>query len=187
MAGAGASSAGRLLRAVIGIGLLCAHGAFTLAHDGEGSALHAQRAAFVLRFAGYVAWPQTTEVPSAFPIAVLGDPVLAAELEALAGDRAIEGLPVRVSRVADVSQARGARMLVVGANHRGDLRALLRPLEGLPVLVVTSTAGALSAGSVINFLPDEDRLRFEVSLPAARRIGLVIGSEMLSVAARVQQ
>lgn len=186
MAGAGGSSAGRLLRAVIGIGLLCAHGASALAHD-EGTAGSAQKAAFVWRFAGYVAWPQTTGTPSAFPIAVLDDPALAAELEDLASGRAIEGLPVRVTQVANASQARSARMLVVGAAHRGDLRKLLRPLEGHPVLVVTSAADALSAGSVINFLPDQDRLRFEVSLTAARQTGLLIGSEMLSVAARVQQ
>lgn len=188
MAGAARSSAaGRFVQAMIGIGLLCMHAALALAHDGEGASTSAQKAAFVLRFAGYVQWPRAADAPSAFHIAVLNDPALAADLENLGSRRTIEGLPVQVTRVTSASQARGARMLVVGAAYRGDLGALLRPLAGNPVLVVTSAADALSAGSVINFLPDQDRLRFEVSLPAARQMGLRIGSEMLSVAARVKQ
>jgi len=39
----------------------------------------------------------------------------------------------------------------------------------------------------VNFLMADNRLRFEVSLPAAKRAGLKVSSEMLSVAVRVQQ
>jgi hypothetical protein len=53
--------------------------------------------------------------------------------------------------------------------------------------VVTAENGALAAGSALNFLQHEDRVRFEVSLPAARRMGLRVSSELLSVAARVER
>ena len=186
MAGRRNRTAGRFARVMLGISLLWTHAVLSPAHD-ESHSESAQKAAFVLRFAGYVEWPPEAEPTSAFHIAVLGDPVLAADLEALGNGRKIKKWPVRVSRAASVSQAKDAQVLVVGAAHRGELQTLLRPIAGNPVLVVTSQAGALSAGSVINFLPDQDRLRFEVSLAAARRAGLRIDSELLSVAVQVKQ
>jgi hypothetical protein len=39
---------------------------------------------------------------------------------------------------------------------------------------------------MVNFISIDRRVRFEISLDAARRAGLGIGSELLSVAARVR-
>ncbi len=147
----------------------------------------AVKAAFVLRFAGYVEWPQAEAAADPLRIAVLGDPAIAAHLEGLAADRIIAGRVVQVRRVSSVAAAKDAQVLVMGASRPRPLDALLRPLAGSSVLVVTDEEDALQAGSVINFLREENRLRFEVSLPAARRMGLRISSELLSVAAGVQR
>lgn len=166
---------------------LWACNALAPAHAVQNYSESAVKAAFVLRFAGYVEWPQQTDAIAPFVIAVLGDDSLASNLESLAADRSIFGRPVQVRRVAAATEARDAEVLVVGASRRGNLRALLRPLAGSSVLVVSAEEDALAGGSVINFLKEQDRIRFEVSLPAARRMGLRISSELLSVAARVQR
>lgn len=188
MAGAALNSAGRaFIRTVAGVCALWAHMALAPANGVEIYSESAVKAAFVLRFAGYVEWPDNAIADGQFRIAVLGDPALADHLENLAGGRVLAGRSVHVSRVSATSQARDAQVLVIGPARRGELRTLLRPLSGSAVLVVTSEEGALAAGSVINFLKDQDRLRFEVSLPASRRMGLRVSSELLSVAVRVDQ
>lgn len=147
----------------------------------------AVKAAFVLRFAGYVEWPQTGADADPLRIAVLGDPAITAHLEDLAANRIIAGREVQVRRVPSVAAAKDAQVLVMGSPRPRPLEVLLRPLAGSSVLVVTDEEDALQSGSVINFVKEANRLRFEVSLPAARRMGLRISSELLSVAAVVQR
>lgn len=171
------------------IAILLALWAWTAAVPGHAVQIDSesgQKAAFVLRFAGFVEWPPGAD-SEIFRIAVLGDTAVAGDLEELADGRQVGGRPVRVSRVTSVSAARDAQVLVVGSAHGPRLHDLLEPLAGHSVLVVTAENGALAAGSAINFLQHEDRVRFEVSLPAARRMGLRVSSELLSVAARVER
>jgi len=61
----------------------------------------------------------------------------------------------------------------------------LAAISHQPVLIVSNTPRGLDVGSMINFLLVDRRVRFEVSLPAAKRSGLRISAELLSVASRV--
>jgi hypothetical protein len=65
------------------------------------------------------------------------------------------------------------------------LDELLRPARLLPILTVTESPAALDAGSIINFMIEQERVRFEISLPAAERSGLRVSSRLLAVARRV--
>lgn len=187
MAGAAHESAGVLARLLSGVLGLWACAAAAPAHGVDVYSESAVRAAFVMRFANYVEWPPDALATDRFQIAVLGDASLAGHIEELATGRALSGRAVHVHRISAVSQLRDAQVLVVGAARRGELRGMLRDLAGRPVLVITAEEGALAAGSVINFQRDQGRVRFEISVPAAQRRGLRISSELLSVAARVQQ
>ena len=53
--------------------------------------------------------------------------------------------------------------------------------------MVTDNPDGLDAGSTLNFLLVERRVRFEVSLVAADRAKLEISADPLSVAARVER
>jgi hypothetical protein len=77
-------------------------------------------------------------------------------------------------------------MLYVGPGYEGSLAALTARLRGRPVLVVTGRDGALDAGSMVNFLMQSGRVRFEVSMVAARQAGLMISADLLAVAQRVK-
>jgi hypothetical protein len=50
---------------------------------------------------------------------------------------------------------------------------------------VTETERGLELGSAINFVPLDERIAFDVSLPNAERAGLRISARMLAVARRV--
>ncbi|HXC59164.1 MAG TPA: YfiR family protein [Steroidobacteraceae bacterium] len=156
-----------------------------LARAGDVYAEEAVKAAFLLRFTSYVTWPgKSTDTP--FRIAVLGDKTMTARLRALVENRSVGGRPIEVNQIATVAEARDVHLLYIGNWRSPDLSALLAPLRARPILVVTDTADGLEAGSTINFLIADQRVRFEVSMEAARRAGLVISSELLSAAVRVQ-
>jgi len=165
---------------------LCLSFAAEPAHGGDVYSEEAVKAAFVLRFSSYVIWPEPPAAGAAFRIAVLGDVAMTSRLQALAENRRVGGRAIEVIPISNVSEARDAQVLYIGNRRSGSLPALLRNLGKREVLTITDTANGLEAGSVINFLIVDQRVRFEVSMEAARRAGLRISSALLSVAVRVQ-
>lgn len=145
------------------------------------------KAAFLLRFGGYVEWQARPPPGSNFVIAVLGADDIAEHLQKLATGRTMLDRPVQVRRISSVAQARDAHIIYLGNDRAVSLREMMRSREAPGVLVVTDDEEGIPAGSAINFRMAGNRVRFEVSLAAARRARLRISSDLLSVAARVTE
>lgn len=145
------------------------------------------RAAYVFRFAGFVEWPEDAVPAESFTIAVLGDADLAERLKALVANRAILNRPVKVQTIASLKDVGDSQILYVGPDRRADLRTLVTLLAGRGVLTISAEDEGLASGSMINLLTADNRVRFEVSVDAARRGGLKISSDLLALAARVQK
>jgi YfiR/HmsC-like len=146
----------------------------------------AVKAAFLYRFAGYVDWPAAALVEPQFTIAVLDADGVAGELGRLLQNRRVQNRPARVRSIKSIKELNNAQMLYIGASHRGDLRRVIAALSGRPVLVVTNEDDGLDAGSTVNFLLIDQRVRFEISVDAAQSAGLKVASELLAVALRVR-
>jgi hypothetical protein len=91
-----------------------------------------------------------------------------------------------VRSIKSVSEIGSAQMLYIGADYRDDLRRAIATVGGRPILVVTSQQDGLDAGSAVNFLLLDQRVRFEISVDAAQAAGLRVASELLAVAVRVR-
>ena len=151
----------------------------------EQSSDAALKAAYLHRFPGYIEWPKNSNAPM-FTIAVFGDATVAAELEKMLVGRSIKDKPARVLKVGSVSEIGDAQMLFIGSSFSSSgLRKIIAELKGEPVLVVTDDLHGLETGSAINFTQVNRRVRFEVSLTAAKQARLSISSELLNVAAMV--
>jgi YfiR/HmsC-like len=154
------------------------------AQAADGYSEDAVKAAYLYRFAGYVDWPELGAEGEAFTIAVLGSPAVVQELRRLLPNLSVNHHPAEVREVKGLHDLGRAQILYVGAGHAGILRTLTPPQDH-PMLLVTDEEGGLDAGSVLNFLTVDRRVRFEVSLTAAERARLKISSELLTVAVRV--
>jgi hypothetical protein len=140
------------------------------------------KAAFLYHFATFVQWPETSQTGEVFSVAVLGADDIVAELERFLPGREIQGRPIKVRRLRSLAQLGDAAVLFIGATQNSQLPHLIRKVQDRPMLVVTEAPGALKAGSTINFRIVDDRVRFEISLIAAERAGLVLSSRLLSAA-----
>jgi hypothetical protein len=180
-----------LLRLVLG--LACAAGALACglrlaAAQSPPAASEAEvKAAFLLKFAGFVEWPA-----DAFPrpddplvIGVAGDDEIAANIERLAAGRRVEGRPVVVRRLPDAGPFTGVHILLLGRRSDTRLRDIAASAGG-PVLVVAQQPGALRLGSVINFSTEGGRVRFAVSLASADARNLKLSARLLAVAQAVE-
>ena len=143
-------------------------------------------AAFLYRFAGFVSWPHDALPPSAFTVAVLDDDALAADLQRMLPDNQLKGRRAQLRRITSIDQLGDAQILFIGGSDASKLKHWLAPIAGRPILVVTSQPGALDDGSIINFLVIDRHVRFEISLAAARRSGLTISADLLSVATHIE-
>jgi hypothetical protein len=144
------------------------------------------KAAFLLRFTSYVTWPGEAQANMPVEIAVLGAPQTASKLREAVEARNGANRAVGIRSITRLEDARGASVLFVGGERRVEPGALAVLARGRGLLVVTDSQRGLAAGGAINFLTVDRRVRFEVSLEAARRADVHISSELLAVATRVQ-
>jgi hypothetical protein len=146
----------------------------------------AVKAAYLYRFTQYIEWPPAAPADAPFTIAVLDAPGIAAELRRILPNHRIKNSAAQVREIARVQDLGSAQMLYVGSAQIDRVRSAVAALQARPVLVVTDVEQGLAAGSVLNFVMLEHRVRFEVSLPAADHSRLRISAELLGVATRVQ-
>lgn len=181
----GAGSISRLANLLGALGLvwlLCSP-----ARADERFPAQAVKAAYLFRITGYVTWPRGLPSDAPFTIDVLGGPQVADDLKQLLPGHPIEGHPARVVVITRISQIRDAQMLYIGPQFTGDVHAAIVHGADRPLLIVTDEKHGLADGSTINFVQEGDHVRFEVSLAAAKRAGLSISSQLLSVALRVER
>lgn len=146
------------------------------------------KAVFLFKFADYVEWPKTAFAAAATPftIGVVESEPVAAELAKVVEGRAVQGRPVVVRRLRSGDPVDGVQLVFVGRGGRSDLRQTLAQLRGRPVLRVTESEGALQAGSMINFVLVDGKVRFDI-VPPDDAGGLRISSRLLAVARDVRE
>jgi hypothetical protein len=155
----------------------------------EESALAVQqriKAAFLYKFAAYVEWPAAAfaEPESPIVIGVAGSDAIAKEVEQAVAGRKVGGRPLQVRRLGRAESANDCcQILFIGGGESERAADLLARAQGRPVLTVTENENA--KGSVINFLAQDGRVRFDISREAADRNGLQLRSQLLGVARQV--
>jgi hypothetical protein len=76
---------------------------------------------------------------------------------------------------------------MIGRGEQERMAQLAKAAAAHNVVVVGEAEGSLDRGAAINFVINDGRVRFEVSLPAAETSGARISSRMLAVAQRVRE
>ena len=146
------------------------------------------KAAYLYKFASYVDWPASVFAQADTPvtIGVLGADEIATELNNIKTARPVSSRPIEVKRLKPGEPTSGVQMLFIGHEESARLKRLQDNLQSRPVLTVTDSVGALGAGSIINFVTVDDRIRFEVSVAQAELSGLKISARLLGVAQRIE-
>lgn len=142
------------------------------------------KAAFLVNFARFVEWPESSFARNqgVLTIGILGtDPFGPAARDLLEG-KILGSRTLTVLRFADLEEVQPVQILFVNGLDAAHVPQLLEKLHGSAVLTVGDKEGFARAGFVINFVLEQNRVRFEVNPEAAKRVGLKISSKLLSVA-----
>jgi YfiR/HmsC-like len=176
---------GRRRRVVLSA-LLALVAAFPVAAVVQDTLENDVKAAFLFNFTKFIEWPALPG-PDAEPFRIC---VMADDRFDRAVDRIIEGETVDGRRLVrsepqTAQDARACAMLYVGraAGDRGV--RLLGAVRDLPVLTVGDSPLFVQQGGAIQFVLENNRVRFDIGAPAVQRSGLKVSSKLLRIARTV--
>ncbi len=163
------------------------------------------KAAFLYNLIKFVDWPkEITKADKDEPIVIgiIGADPFGKAFEPLK-DKLIEDRKVIIKRfkgIVELQQSGGiesmashpqldqikkCRALFVSKSENAQFEEITRVLKKHSVLTVADTKGFLEAGGAINFVLEDQKVRFEICVSCAKQSGLNIRSQLLRLAKRV--
>jgi hypothetical protein len=144
------------------------------------------KAAFVYQFPQFVQWPSAAwRNAHAVQLCILEPNPFGSELEQLVRDQSLNGLPLLVKEIFGSDELAGCHVVFVGARS-GDASSVLKATAGRPVLTVGEADHFLDSGGIIAMKTLDGKVRFEIHADNARKAGLRISSQLLSLALAVR-
>jgi hypothetical protein len=146
------------------------------------------KAAYLFNFGKFIRVNGTARPAprSTFDLCILGRDPMGRAIDDIAANESIDNRTVRIVRIADVSQAHGCEVLFIGSSEEAQLRENLAIIAKSDVLTVSDAPDFLDRGGMIQFVLQQNRVRFAINLDAVNRTHLVLSSELLKVASTIK-
>jgi uncharacterized protein DUF4154 len=160
--------------------------------DTSDSSEYLIKAGFIYNFAKLVEWPTSAfaQPDSPFVIGILGNDPFGATLDTIVADKKIDGRAFAVKRLRwskDSKDLKGCNILFVSSSEKEHIDSVVETMKGLPILTIGDAPGFAKRGGIINFTLEDNKVRFEVNVEAAKHADLTISSRLLTLAKIVQQ
>jgi len=164
------------------ISLLCA-----IAAQAQSAPEYQVKAAFLFNFAKFVEWP-SNKFPSAdapLQICIFGQGPFGVDFERVIAGKSVSGHTLQISYPTNTTEARTCHILFIPSTQKKKMQQILDSLKGASVLTVADTEGFAQMGGDVNFVLDDDRVRFEINLKATDAEHLKLSAKLLAVAKTV--
>jgi hypothetical protein len=146
------------------------------------------KAVFLLNFANYTEWPADTfaDETAPFTIGVLGEDPFGKRLESALKDEKVKSREVKIRRAKKPEDLKDCHLVFVARSERPRLDAVIATFKGKPVLTIADMDGFCRTCGIVNFVTEDNRVRFQINSEAARANGLKISSRLLSLASIIE-
>lgn len=94
-------------------------------------------------------------------------------------NKKVAGRKIMVIKCEDTEQIEKCHILFIDSKERSFIKKSLKSVKDMSILTVGHYRDFEYEGGIINFFTEQGRLRFEVNLEAAKRVGLKLGSQLL--------
>lgn len=143
------------------------------------------KAAVLYKLLKFVEWPEGNRKRPYLTVGILGDDPFGDSLGILQ-NRTVGGRPVAVRRSHSIHALKHCDVLFVTRSESERVEGIVRTASSLNMLTVGDAAGFARRGIIINFYLQDQKLRFEINVEAAKRSGLSISSQVLKLGRVVQ-
>lgn len=181
----------RVLRPIIVIGI-CLSLAFSSSAqtlDSSDSSEYLIKAGFIYNFAKLVGWPPNafSQPDSPIVIGILGTDPFGSIIDRILADKKIDARRFVIKRLKWGMDLKDCDILFIGSSEAVHLEEVLHSLKGTPILTIGETPGFAKRGCIINLIVEDNKVRFEVNLDAAKQADLNISSRLLALAKIIPQ
>jgi hypothetical protein len=181
----------RLIVAVL-LCLSLAVGVNAQSSDSAASSEYLIKAGFIYNFAQLVQWPSTafSQADSPIVIGILGTDPFGTTIDRVVENKKLDGRNLVVKRLRwgkDLKDLRECNILFVSSSEKEHIPDLVNMLKWLPILTIGETPGFATRGGIINLTLEDNKVRFEVNIEAAKQANLNISSRLLALARIVPQ
>ncbi len=139
------------------------------------------KAAFVYNFAKFIEWP-SGKINEHINLCILGEsPLGFSALKAIDG-RTAQDKQLVTKLLNKSDELKDCHIVFIAASERTKVEKLLKAAHQQHALTVSDMAGFAEAGGIIGLVKEDEKIRFEINLFAAKEAGLMISSRLLSLA-----
>lgn len=138
--------------------------------------------AYLVNFLKYVEWPANNR--NTATICLFGRDTLGPYLSNHEG-RVIGGKELRIRRVSSPDDMQHCQLLYIPDVEEARIGAVLRWIQGMPILATSNADGFARSGGGIELLRTGGRVQFIVNADTLARHGLTPSSQMMRLANRV--
>jgi len=176
-----------LVQLAAAIGLILSPASGWAGEKEDAAREYAVKAAFLYQFAKYVEWPEGTFKDPDAPIVlgVVGVSPFGSALEELNSGARTNQRSFSIKYYRSIEERESCHMLFICSSEANHVEEILEKVGNAPVLVVGDSPGLAEKGVAINFLIEDNKVRFEANPEAAKQAHLQISSKVLRLAKAV--
>jgi hypothetical protein len=164
---------------------------------------HQLKAAYLYNFIKCIDWPEDKPAePNKITIGILGEDKFGDSFDAVS-NKPVNDKTLIIKRFgnfddlcknadgktknpcADEDMLKKCHLLFVCKSEKPNFEQIINAVSGIGVLTVGECDGFIEAGGIINFIPSDNKLTFEVNVTAAKQARIKINSRVLRLAKRV--
>lgn len=138
------------------------------------------------KFSKFIEWP-TDDSLEYFTIAILGKGDINEYLVDIYQNRKIKDKPVRIRQIEDIDSLEDCNILFVNEDKEKELDKVIDKVREKPILTIGDTQGFAKKGVIINFYLEQNKVRFELNISAAKSSGLDVDFRLLEAAKIVKK
>ena len=144
------------------------------------------KAAYLYNFAKFIHWPDSVfkDVKAPLVIGVLGENNFNGALQPLT-IRKVRNRAIEIRYFKTLKELQNCQLLYISKSEIQNLKPILKKLATQPVLTVGESKNFVELGGIIQFVTKRKRLRFSINLNIAKKNGIRIEAQLLSLAAKV--
>lgn len=143
------------------------------------------KAAFLYNFTKFIEWPPAAAADEPFRICTAAEPAFGSAVDRIIAGETVQGRAIVRLTPATPEAARACQILFLGRLENDRAERWIAPVRGAPVLVVGESRGVWERGAAINFVLEDNRVKFDINTEVTVAAGLSVSSKLLRVARAV--
>ncbi len=143
--------------------------------------LASAEAMFIYNFLRHIQWP-AEKTGTFFVIGVYGNTQTYDQLLTYTKNRKVGTKSIVIKKINSVEDASNCQLIFVPHTNSSKISALIKHLGNNPCLIVSEKEGMNANGSTIEFVIQDDKLKFRINEDRARQQSLMVSRSLLDMA-----